>query len=62
MTIDLRAWRTSYWTLELHTYITYIQQCFSNLFSEVEPFATISIGHGTHVFFVGIPKAPRAEI
>jgi len=34
---------------------------FFNLFSEPEPFAGISIAHGTHAFWAGLlrPKGPK---
>jgi len=35
---------------------------FFNLFSEAEPFSTILIAHGTHVFFGGTPEAWRVDI
>ena len=35
---------------------------FFNLFNEAEPFATIFITHGTHVFWGVTPEARRAEI
>jgi len=33
-----------------------------NLFSELEPFATVLIAHATHVFFGGTPEVRRAKI